>query len=110
MQKALKDKDWVIEKTDAALKDLYGELERTNEALERTKASLETKVDERTKELEASNKALSKELTERKKMQEVLRTPARQWRTTFDAISDVIFLTDSEGRILRCNTAMADFL
>jgi two-component system cell cycle sensor histidine kinase/response regulator CckA len=47
---------------------------------------------------------------ERKRAEETLRASARQWQTTFDAISDAVSLMDLEWRILRCNVAMATFL
>src|SRR5262245_61183752 len=34
----------------------------------------------------------------------------RQWQTTFDALSDGVCLIDRDGRIVRCNLAMADLL
>ena len=43
-------------------------------------------------------------------MEEALRGSARQWQTTFDAISDAVSLMDIEGKILRCNKAMANLL
>jgi len=53
---------------------------------------------------------ISRDMTERKKIEEALRTSAQQWRATFDAISDPISLLDSERRILRCNIAMKNLL
>jgi len=47
---------------------------------------------------------------ERKRVDEALLAAAQQWRTTFDAINDMVFLIDVEGRILRCNMAMKDFV
>ncbi len=47
---------------------------------------------------------------ERKRMEEALRAAAQQWRSTFDAIGDVVCLLDVEGRILRCNKAMTTLL
>lgn len=44
------------------------------------------------------------------KLEGQLRTAAREWRTTFDAIGDGICLLDSECRIMRCNRAMATLL
>ncbi len=44
---------------------------------------------------------------ERREAQEALLASAKQWQTTFDAISEAICLLDKEYRILRCNTAMA---
>lgn len=45
-----------------------------------------------------------------KRAEEVLSTSARQWRATFDAISDPIFLLDQEQRVLRCNRASTTLL
>ena len=39
--------------------------------------------------------------------EERVRTLARQWRSTFDAIRDGICLVDLSGRVLRCNVALA---
>ncbi len=40
--------------------------------------------------------------------EEMARAKAREWQTTFDAISDAVGLLDNEGRIRRCNKAMAE--
>jgi len=50
------------------------------------------------------------DITESKQAEESLRTSAREWHTTFDAINDAVALMDSEGRILKCNKAMANLL
>ncbi len=42
--------------------------------------------------------------------EEAARAAAQQWRTTFDAIGDAVFLVSSIGRIARCNRAAADLL
>jgi len=52
----------------------------------------------------------AKERIKRKEAEEALKNAAREWRTTFDAIGDTVFLTDLAGKILRCNEAMARFL
>jgi PAS domain S-box-containing protein len=39
-----------------------------------------------------------------------LKESADQWRTTFDAIDDAICLLNAQGKIIRCNKAMAVFL
>jgi PAS domain S-box-containing protein len=51
-----------------------------------------------------------RDITERKKMEEILKVSARQWQTTFEGINDAIFLLDMEGKILQCNKAMATLL
>lgn len=82
MEKALEHKDWIIQKTDATLKALYGDLRKSNEELQRLKTSLEKTVRERTKELEASNRALAKELTEHKQTAEKLTQTACELKQT----------------------------
>jgi signal transduction histidine kinase len=42
--------------------------------------------------------------------EEQARRAAQQWRTTFDAIRDAVFLLDGRGAVLRCNRAAAALL
>ena len=42
--------------------------------------------------------------------EQALTEAARQWHVTFDAVSDAVCLLDPEGRIQRCNRAMADLV
>jgi len=53
---------------------------------------------------------IGQDITERKRMEEMLLKAAQEWRTTFDAISDVVCLIDSERKIIRCNKAMTELL
>jgi len=48
--------------------------------------------------------------TKHKRVEKALLASAQQWQRTFDAIGDVVCLQGVEGRILRCNTAMANLL
>jgi PAS domain S-box-containing protein len=50
------------------------------------------------------------DVTDRKRMHDLLETAAAEWRTTFDAISDAVCLLDSHGKIIRCNNAMLRLL
>ena len=52
----------------------------------------------------------ARDITDRKRAEEQLLNAAQQWRTTFDGISDMVCLLDPEGKILRCNNAMANLL
>ena len=45
---------------------------------------------------------------EKERLEKALWTSAREWRATFDAINDPVVLMDLEGRIRRCNKAMAN--
>jgi len=71
---------------------------------------LEELVRERTARLTETNDELQREILERKRMVEAVEISARQWQTTFDGISDAIFLLDDEGKVLQCNKAAQDLL
>jgi PAS domain S-box-containing protein len=45
---------------------------------------------------------------QRKKAEDALLRAAEEWRRTFDAVPDVVFLVDTEHRILRANRAAAE--
>jgi PAS domain S-box-containing protein len=49
------------------------------------------------------------DISERKQVEEILRFAARRWRTTFDAMKEMVFLLDREGKIKRCNSATAAY-
>jgi diguanylate cyclase (GGDEF)-like protein/PAS domain S-box-containing protein len=50
------------------------------------------------------------DITTRKQAELEIARAAKEWRTTFDAINDGIFLMDMDHKVLRCNQAMADWL
>jgi PAS domain S-box-containing protein len=49
-------------------------------------------------------------IVERRQAEEELQAAAHKWQTTFDAITDAVFLLDPEGTILQCNQALADLV
>lgn len=53
---------------------------------------------------------LAEDITERKKAQEAVDRANQEWGRTFNAISDLIMVLDSQHKILRANKAMADAL
>jgi PAS domain S-box-containing protein len=53
---------------------------------------------------------INKDITERKKAEERVRSAAEEWRTTFDSITDFISIHDRNNRIVRMNKAFADAL
>ncbi|MDD1777294.1 MAG: PAS domain S-box protein, partial [Candidatus Helarchaeota archaeon] len=48
------------------------------------------------------------DITERKKMEGQLLSAAKEWRTTFDSISDLVSIHDKDFKITRVNRAFAD--
>jgi PAS domain S-box-containing protein len=53
--------------------------------------------------------AYIRDITEHKQTEEATIRAAQEWRTTFDAAVDMIWLLDSEQRILRANTTSERF-
>jgi len=50
------------------------------------------------------------DITERKQAEKRLQESSREWRTTFDSITDLIMIHDKDNRIVRVNKAVADML
>jgi two-component system cell cycle sensor histidine kinase/response regulator CckA len=78
--------------------------------LKKAKDELEFKIQERTAELSVANLQLTEEISERNKIEIELHDSIIQWRSTFDAVTSAISLLDLDGTILKCNTAMTEFI
>ncbi len=50
-----------------------------------------------------------RDITEQVENERRLKEAASQWRTTFDSISDMISIIDTQGKIVKVNKAFADF-
>ena len=51
----------------------------------------------------------NQDITERKRIEDIIQKTGREWQTTFDAITDVVFLIDDKGQIVRHNRAFETF-
>jgi len=56
------------------------------------------------------SQTLYNDITERKQAEKRLEMASREWRTTFDSITDLISIHDKDNRIIRVNKALADLL
>jgi PAS domain S-box-containing protein len=48
---------------------------------------------------------ISRDITQRKTAEEALNHIVHQWQTSFDAMSEAVFLLDMENKIIQCNKA-----
>ena len=55
-------------------------------------------------------KELREELENRNRIEQIIEKAKREWETTFDSVSELIILTDQDGKIIRCNRAVLDHL
>jgi PAS domain S-box-containing protein len=53
---------------------------------------------------------LDHERSEYQKIESILERGKREWEATFDAVTDMIILTDTEGRVVRCNQSTVGYL
>lgn len=67
--------------------------------------ALLTALNERTAELHTTKEQAQREILERHQAETIISRAKREWETTFDVIPDPIILTDSNGKIIRCNQA-----
>lgn len=81
---------------------------QAEQALREARDELEIRVEERTRELAKANEQLRVEIVERKRVEEMIRHAAEEWRTTFDSLADLISIQDKDFRLLRVNKAYAD--
>lgn len=86
-----------------------GQLRLVNEELQKAYIEVEKRVKERTEELEVSNKSLIAEIAERKLAENSLRESEAHMRTLIQAIPDLVWLKDVEGKYLSCNAMFERF-
>ncbi len=70
---------------------------------------LEIRIAERTLEYKKVNEQLQDEIVEHSIVQEKLGFSIKQWRETFDVMSDFVSVHDNEFRLVKANKSLADF-
>ncbi len=72
--------------------------------------NLKDELDLRTSELYNIKEMSQREILERHQAEIAISRGKREWEATFDALSDLILLTDSTGKIIRCNRSTIEKL
>jgi len=101
---------WIIDTVPLFLGFAFGVAGMREDSLIQIKVRLEQTVSERTGDLQRANQELQKDNDERRQIEALISQGKKDWEATFDAISDLIFLTDEQDRIARCNLAAAKSL
>lgn len=72
------------------------------------KNKLEELVTLRTAQIQSVNIGLTQEIEERRKLAQVIVHSEKNWQTIFDSISDIIILTDADGKVTQYNRATVE--
>jgi PAS domain S-box-containing protein len=81
---------------------------RAEQALRRAHDELDQRVIERTRELSAINKEMSKEIAERKRAEEALRASQEQFQAIWNNSPTIMFIKDRQGRYLDHSPVLAN--
>ena len=101
---------WIIDTAPLVLGLSFSLIGRREVRLIQTKVRLELEIEKSTADLRQANQQLQKDLDERLRIEALISLGKKEWESTFDAISDLIFLTDDQDKIVRCNRAAIDSL
>jgi PAS domain S-box-containing protein len=96
---------WIIDTAPFFLGFLFGLIGVRQDLLIRLKNNLQQTVEQRTSELQVVNDQLIQELDLLHQAEGIARRAKQEWEITFDAVADLIFVTDLDGNIIRCNEA-----
>src|ERR1700741_4527048 len=81
--------------------------DESDNALRKTRADLERRVEQRTAQLAAANEVLMQEIQERKQIEMALRESEERYRDIFEHANDIIYTHDLEGNYTSVNRANA---
>jgi len=84
-------------KVGTKAKDEIGQLSRAFDQMTRDLKGTTTSIDN-----------LNREITERKQAEEKIKQSAEEWETTFNSISDLVSIHDTNFKLIRVNQAFAD--
>jgi two-component system, sensor histidine kinase and response regulator len=101
---------WIIDSAPLFLGMAFGLIGLRQVRLTNLKNELEYTVKERTAELQSVNKQLCQELELLHQVETTISRGKKEWEATFDAVEDLIFITDSSGNIVRCNKTVVQKL
>jgi two-component system cell cycle sensor histidine kinase/response regulator CckA len=80
------------------------------EELQKYRQHLEGMVEKRTAQLIAANERLQREITERQRTEEALKSSEARYRSLFDGVPVGLYRTTPEGKILDANPALVQML
>lgn len=96
---------WIIDTIPFLLAFSLGMLGGQLGASQRLRWQASRAIKAREAEIERLNREIAPREAARKQLDDVIGRGKRDWEATFDALEDMILITDSGGMVLRCNRA-----
>jgi len=94
---------WIIATAPIFLGLLAHMVGKQQDKLAEVNNLLDQRVQDRTKELNHAYDVLKKDYEERLELLEKITQVKEQWETTFNAVMDMLIITDTDEKILQCN-------
>ena len=94
---------WLMDTIPLVMSILAYSVGRQRERMIFFASRLEEEISRRTAEYAQANQQLKREMEERRKVDAAIERAKKEWEAIVDAVSDLILVTDSRGRIYRCN-------
>lgn len=101
---------WLIDSIPVFIGVITGLAGKQLDRLSHVTAELEERVSERTAELVVIKEERRREKIERKRAEGIISRGKQEWEATFDAVIDLIVLTDLDNKIIRCNRSTIQHL
>jgi PAS domain S-box-containing protein len=99
---------WLIETVPLFFGISFGFAGWRQDQLRELSADLDRRLKDGTTELVSANLTLEQDVHVLQQLESVIERGKKEWETIFDTISDLIFIVDSNGYIMRCNRAVVD--
>ncbi len=94
---------WLIDSVPFLAAILMGFIGYQQNNLVKTRYQWRKAISHREAEIRHLNTVLAKQDEAHQQLDEVIGRGKRDWETTFDAVEDMIIITDVSGKIIRCN-------
>jgi PAS domain S-box-containing protein len=94
---------WLIDSVPFLAAILMGFIGYQQNNLVKTRYQVRRAINHRDAEIRHLNTVLAKQDEAHQQLDEVIGRGKRDWETTFDAVEDMIIITDVSGKIIRCN-------
>ncbi|MFM8321585.1 MAG: PAS domain-containing protein, partial [Chloroflexota bacterium] len=99
---------WLMDVAPLLLGGMFYLLGHQQDQLRRLSADLDRQLAQRSAELGLANQRLTQEMEVMHQIEVVVEQGKKEWEAIFDSVSDLIFLVDADGMVMRCNRAVVD--